>query len=390
MSVAGAAGDAFRTIRGRARCDRLTKRLAERLRPGDIAVIAHEDLDELAGESLARKKPAAVLNALDSATGRCLNGGPKALLRAGIPLLDRLGGELVERVAEGNEVLVEADTAWVNGAEFRGRLFTSDDFERAETQAKLVLRERLEDFVTNTLSYIRKEGHLLVGQPTLPPLTTEIAGRHCVVVCRSGEYEQDLRTIQPYIRERRPVLIAVDGATDGILSQRLHPGIIFGDMDSVSDEGLRCGAEIVVHAYPNGEAPGLGRVEKLGLEAKVFPCPGTSEDAALLLAYHGGADLLVSVGTRWSLEEFVGRGRKGMASTYLTRLRIASRLVDARGVSRLYRRPVGLWHLLGLALSGLLVVGVLMAFSPFLRGFLELLGAQVRMFWRAVGGLFSL
>jgi uncharacterized membrane-anchored protein len=188
----------------------------------------------------------------------------------------------------------------------------------------------------------------------------------------------------PYIKERRPVMVGVDGATDGILRSGLQPHIIFGDMDSISDDALKCGAEILVHAYPNGEAPGIERVKGLGLESLAFSCPGTSEDAALLLAYYGGAELVVSVGTRWSLEEFLGRGRKGMASTFLTRLKVASRLVDARGVSRLHRQPAGVWHLAGLAFSGLLVVVVIMFSSPFVRGFMELIGVQLRIVWRAL------
>lgn len=387
MSPAGRRESDSRSIHGRARADRLTKRLVDRLRPGEIAVIAHRDLDEVAGQALARKRPAAVLNALDSATGAYFNGGPGALLRVRIPLVDQLGEELLDRVNEGEDVWVERERVRVNGAEFRGRLFTPQHLEGAQRRAGLGLEGALEEFVANTLSYIRREGHLLVEHPPLPSLSAELSGRQCVVVCRSGEYEQDLRAILPYIRERQPVLIGVDGAADGLLRQGVRPQIIFGDMDSISDEGLRCGAEIVIHAYPSGEAPGLRRVEELGLQGKVFRCPGTSEDAALLLAYHGGADLVVSVGSCWSLEEFLGRGRKGMASSYLTRLRIASRLVDARGVSRLHRRLVGPWHLVALASSGLLVVGIIVAFSPFVRGFLELAGVQLGMVWRALGRL---
>lgn len=377
-------GRAPMTIAGRARIDRLTKRLVERLRPGEVAVIAHQDVDAAAGEALVGKRPAAVLNSLDSASGRYLNGGPELLLEAKVPLVDLLGEEFIERVGEGEQVVVEGERVRVNGREFTGRLFTRGHLAEAQGKARLAVDKRLEEFVTNTLSYIRREGHLLVERATLPVLKTQVSGRDCVVVCRSAEYERDLRAILPYLRERKPVLIAVDGATDGILRQGLRPQIILGDMDSISDEALKCGAEVVVHAYSNGEAPGLKRVEELGVPAEVFRCPGTSEDAALLLAYHGGADLLVSVGSRWSLEEFLERGRKGMASNYLTRLRVASRLVDARGVSRLHRRTAGVSQLVGLIFSGLLVAGVVLAFSPFVRGFLELALVQLRVFWRAV------
>lgn len=383
------AGNGLREVRGRARADRLTKNLVKRIRLGEIAVIAHEDIDAVAGETLVSKKPLAVLNAYDSASGKYLNGGPEALLQAGIPLVDLLGEPLMEKVKDGDEVSVVGERVLVNGAEFQGRVFSRDHLESAQVQARLNLEEGLQEFVNNTLSYISKEGHSLLERPSLPPLKTDIAGRHCVVVCRSGEHERDLRAILPYIRERRPVLIGVDGAVDGMLRQGLRPHIIFGDMDSISDQGLRCGAEIIVHAYSSGEAPGLKRVEELGLPAQVFRCPGTSEDAALLLAYHSGADLAVNVGSRWSLEEFLDRGRKGMASNYLTRLKIGARLVDARGVSRLHRRSVGFWHLAGLAFSGLLVVGVITAFSPFVRGYLELVGVEIRMGLRALANLLS-
>ncbi len=157
---------------------------------------------------------------------------------------------------------------------------------------------------------------------------------------RGYHYKEDLQTLRHYIREYRPVLIGVDGGADALIEAGHQPDLIVGDMDSVSDDALRCGAEIVVHAYRDGRAPGLERVRALGVEPVVFPATGTSEDVAMLLADDKGASLIVAVGTHVTLVEFLDKGRSGMASTFLTRLRVGGKLVDAKGVSRLYRARI--------------------------------------------------
>ncbi len=132
--------------------------------------------------------------------------------------------------------------------------------------------------------------------------------------------------------------------------------MIVGDMDSAGEQALRCGAELVVHSYPDGRAPGRHRLEELGLAFKLVPAPGTSQDVAMLIAAEKGARLIVSVGSQFNLVEFLDRNRKGMSSTFLTRLRIGEILVDAKGVSRLYQPRPGLTPLLVVIAAGLIAM----------------------------------
>ena len=158
-----------------------------------------------------------------------------------------------------------------------------------------------------------------------------------LIVVRGERHRRDLKALRAYIRDMRPLIVAVDGGADGVLEAGLKPDLILGDMDSASDKALACGAELIVHAYPDGRAPGCERLIEAGLPHTIVPAAGTSEDVAMLMAYEKGADLIVSVGAHFNLIEFLDRKRGGMSSTFLTRLRIGERLVDAKGVSRLYQ-----------------------------------------------------
>jgi uncharacterized membrane-anchored protein len=223
----------------------------------------------------------------------------------------------------------------------------------------------------------------------VPDITTVLDGRHALVVVRGYHYKEDLRTLRSYIREYRPVLIGVDGGADALIEEGHKPDLIVGDMDSVSDATLRCGAEIVVHAYRDGNAPGLERVRRLGVEPVVFPATGTSEDVAMLLADDKGAELIVAVGTHATLIEFLDKGRSGMASTFLTRLRVGGKLVDAKGVSRLYRSRIS-----NFSLALMLAVGLLALFAALWsttggRAFLQVVGARWDDLWSFVVGIFT-
>jgi uncharacterized membrane-anchored protein len=176
--------------------------------------------------------------------------------------------------------------------------------------------------------------------------------------------------LRPYIREFKPVLIGVDGGADALVEAGYTPDIIIGDMDSVTDDVLRCGAEVIVHAYPDGRAPGLARVHQLGVSAVTFPAAATSEDLAMLLADEKGASLLVAVGTHATLVEFLDKGRGGMASTFLTRLKVGGKLVDAKGVSRLYRQNISGSSLLLLVLSAIAAMASAVAVSTVGKAYL--------------------
>ncbi|KQS97625.1 putative cytokinetic ring protein SteA [Cellulomonas sp. Leaf395] len=376
-------------VAGPARVDPRTKALTKRLRPGDIAVIDHLDLDRVSAEALVACQPSVVLNAARSTSGRYPNLGPEILIEAGIPLIDDLGADVMA-VTEGHRLRI-VDASVYDGETLvaEGVLQTEASVAAAMEEARAGLSVQLESFAANTMDYLRRERDLLLDGIGVPDISTEIDGRHVLIVVRGYHYKEDLVTLRPYIREYRPVLIGVDGGADAILDAGWKPDLIVGDMDSVSDRALMCGAEVVVHAYRDGRAPGLARVEQLDVNHVVFPATGTSEDVAMLLADDKGAELIVAVGTHATLVEFLDKGRSGMASTFLTRLRVGSKLVDAKGVSRLYRNRISNLQLTLLVLSGLLALGVALASTAAGQTLIGLSGARIDDITSWFGGLFG-
>ncbi|MBM0235100.1 hypothetical protein JNW91_26840 [Micromonospora sp. STR1_7] len=358
-------------VLGTARLDRRTKRLVGRLRPGDIAVIDHVDLDRVAADSLVAVGVAAVLNAKPSVSGRYPNLGPEVLIAAGIPLLDDLGEGVFEQIREGDQVRIEGNTVFAGDEPVaHGSLQDAESVAKAMADAREGLSVQLEAFAANTMDYLRQERDLLLDGVGVPDIETQIQGRHCLIVVRGYDYKADLDVLRPYIREFKPVLIGVDGGADALVEAGYTPDMIIGDMDSVTDDVLRCGAEVIVHAYPDGRAPGLPRVNGLGVPAVTFPAAATSEDLAMLLADEKGASLLVAVGTHATLVEFLDKGRGGMASTFLTRLKVGGKLVDAKGVSRLYRQSISGSSLLLLVLSAIAAMASAVAVSTVGKAYL--------------------
>jgi uncharacterized membrane-anchored protein len=359
------------------RVDRRTKNLTKRLNPGEIAVIDHLDLDRVSAEALVAARPAAVVNAAASISGRYPNLGPEILLAAGISLVDDAGADLLEFVTDG-EVLRLHEGVLYRGdnAIAAGKIANAASIRASMAQARAGLSEQLKAFVANTMEHLEREHTVLLDPIAVPPLRTRLDGRHAMIVVRGPHYREDIAALRPYLREYRPILIGVDGGADALLEAGYLPDLIVGDMDSVSDKALACGAELVVHAYPDGRAPGMARLERLGRSAVVVPATGTSEDVAMLLADDGGADLIVAVGTHGNLEEFLDKGREGMASTFLTRLRVGSKLIDAKGVSRLYRSRISNVQLLLLLLAALITMIVVVVASPSGRAIMTTLGAR--------------
>jgi uncharacterized membrane-anchored protein len=378
-------------VAGTVRLDRRTKNLTKRLRPGDIAVIDHVDIDRVSADALVGCRVAAVVNAAPSISGRYPNLGPEILINAGIPLLDDVGREVFARLKEGeqvrldgNKLIAEDDTVVAEGvAQDRGTV------EVAMTEARAGLSTQLEAFAANTMEYMKRERALLLDGVGVPDVSTDMDGRHVLIVVRGYDYKEDLQALRSYIRDYRPVLIGVDGGGDALREAGYQPDMIVGDMDSVSDDTLTCGAEVVVHAYADGRAPGLSRVQDLGVEAVTFPATGTSEDIAMLLADEKGAKLIVAVGTHATLVEFLDKGRGGMASTFLTRLRLGGKLVDAKGVSRLYRSRISTAALVVLVLAAFLAIGSAIAVSAAGRVYLDLLLDQWNGFVFWLENLFS-
>ena len=358
----------------RVRVDKKTKHLTQRLQAGEIAVIDHADIDRIAAETLVAAAPSAVLNAAKSTTGRYPNMGPSIIVDAGITLIDDLGSRIMN-LKEGTKVTIEGNSVFQNGQLVaEGIQQTPGTIAADLEEARKGLSTQIEAFAANTMEYLRRERDLLLDGVGLPEVKTKFAGKHALIVVRGYHYQEDLRSLRPYIREYKPVLVGVDGGADAILEQGYTPDMIIGDMDSVSDQALRCGAEIVVHAYRNGKAPGTERLKREGIPHVVFPATGTSEDVAMLLADDKDAEMIVALGTHASLVEFLDKGRSGMASTFLTRLRVESKLVDAKGVSQLYQPRVSTWQTLLLALVGVGAVAISLAVTPVGQTFYGIVG----------------
>ncbi|HHT48864.1 MAG TPA: hypothetical protein GXZ98_06190 [Firmicutes bacterium] len=366
-------------IRGTARKDRKTKDLVKKLQPGEIAVINHPDLDQVAAESLIKAHVRCVVNASPSITGRYPNLGPELLLKAGIPLLDQVGADCFDALPEVGEVLIKAGGVYHQDQLLgTGPMLTAERIEQATAEAKKNLNQELAKFIQNTLEYALVEKDLVLGGLPLPPIRTDLEKKQVLIVVRGQNYRDDLKIIRSYIHEVKPVLIGVDGGADALREFCLQPDLIIGDMDSVSDQALLSGAELVVHAYPDGNAPGLKRLQELNLEAVTFPAPGTSEDIAMILAYEKGADLIVAVGTHSNMIDFLEKGRKGMASTFLVRLKVGSILVDARGVSKLYHRGIKGGQIFLICLAAFIPLFLVLSLNKFFWDWIRLLWLKLR------------
>jgi uncharacterized membrane-anchored protein len=364
---------------GTARLGRRTKHLTKRLAAGDVAIIDHVDLDRVSAEELVESGVRVVVNVAQSASGRYPNPGPLALVRSGIRLIDAPGAPLFDELADGDLITIRGSSVFRSGTRIAvGRALEERELESALHDQKARVDEALREFADNTMRYLRDEGQLLAEGVEFPPLKTRFRDRHALVIARGPGHKHDLRSVRPYVRDFKPVLIAVDGGADALLEAGHRPDVIVGDMDSVSDKALLSGAELVVHAYADGTAPGAVRLERLGLAYHAVEVPGISEDVAMLLAYEKGAELIVAVGTHFNLIEFLERNRSGMSSTFITRLRVGEILVDAKGVSRLVSRGTSaVGWLVVMALAGLAAIVVAILMSPALRHLIELLASDL-------------
>jgi uncharacterized membrane-anchored protein len=367
-------------IRGPVRLGRRTKDLVKRLGEEEIAVIDHADIDRIAAEDLVATGTRAVINVAESSTGRYPNTGPMVLARAGVRLVDAPSAPLFEELSDGDEVLIQDGEVRRNGSVLAsGRTIgLAEATEQLERQ-RARIDEALRAFAENTIAHAREEVELLTGKIEFPPVRTVFRGRHALIVVRGTTYRRDLQALRAYIEDTRPVLVGVDGGADALLEAGWRPDMVLGDMDSATDAALRSGAELVVHAYRDGHAPGSDRLDGLGLGAVVVPALGTSQDVAMLLAHENGAELIVSVGAHFNLTEFLDKNRAGMSSTFLTRLRIGETLVDAKGVSRLYNPGVSGRQMAIFLLASLILVVIVVLSSPALAELFDLIWLKIKV-----------
>ena len=351
-----------------ARIDKRTKNIVKRLRPGEVAVIDHTDIDKVSAESLIECRPAFVVNAACSITGNYPNLGPLMLVASGINILDETGQRVFECIKEGARVELFGNAIFLNGELVsRGTLLTLEEIELRIDDSKARLGKHLGDFAANTMELLEAEKEILLETVELPHMTTKFKGRQTLIVVRGSDYKRDLKALRTYIREIKPVLVGVDGGADALLEMGYKLDMVVGDMDSVSDKSLGCGAELVVHGYPDGGAPGKSRLDDMELPSTVFHYPGTSEDIAMLIAYEKGSELIAMVGGHNNLIEFLDKDRKGMASTFLVRLRVGATLVDAKGISQLYQTRIKAWHLVMMVIAALIVIAIVILLSEPVR-----------------------
>ena len=367
-------------IVGTVRLGRRTKDLVKRLRPGEIAVLDHLNIDRIAAEELVATGVRAVVNAAPSSDGRYPNAGPLLLVRAGVTLIDAEDDDPFELLEEGAEVTISAGVIGSDGREIlRGRVLDLAELESRLAVQRERVDEALAEFAENTVAHVRQETDLLTGAIEFPPTRTVFRDRQVLIVVRGEGHRSDLKALRAYIRDVRPVVVAVDGGAEGCLEAGLKPDVILGDMDSAGDAALCCGAELIVHAYPDGRAPGRERLLGMGLEHTLVPAAGTSEDVAMLMSFEKGADLIVSVGAHFNLIEFLDRNRGGMSSTFLTRLRIGEKLVDAKGVSRLYHPGSGLGPAPLFLAAFMILLAILVIASPALGDLVDLVWLKIKI-----------
>ncbi len=361
-------------IKAQVKRDRVTKNLTKRLTPGDIALISHRDLDEVAARSLVEKEVVGIINTEETISGKYPNRGPEVLMKEGIPIFEVENLEAVEGLNEGDIIEISKDSILKDGKIVARCIHLEDETIKGLLKKGFDnIEKELDAFIENTLEYAKKEKGLVTGSIKIPRVKTNFNNRHVLVVVRGQDYKQDFVTIKNYIDEVKPILVGVDGGGDALLEFGYTPDVVIGDMDSVSDNCLLSAKEVIVHAFRDGRAPGYERVKNLGIDPIIYPSPGTSEDIALLLAYENNADLIVALGTHTNMIDFLEKGRKGMASTFLTRLKVGDKLVDARGVNKLYGSDFNIKYLIVIIIAAFIPILILTLINPITRNFLKLL-----------------
>lgn len=378
-------------ITGVARVDRRTRELLRRISPGDIVVLDQLDLDRATADALVEAEIAAVVNASPSISGRFPNLGPEVVVGAGIPLIDGVGGEVLRRLKDGTKVRLHEGIVYLGERRIASGIEqTRESIADQMIEAKAGMSTQLEAFSANTIEFLRRERTLILDGVGVPEVRVPLRDRHVLVVAPGKGHATDLKALKKYIAEHRPVLVGVDAGADTLRELRYQPDIIVGDPSGIDAETLKSGAEVVVPAQPDGHAPGVTRIQDLGIGAVTFPASGNSEDLALLIADAHEASLVVTVGFQATLAEFLDHGRSGSnPSTFLTRLKLGTKLVDGKAVAALHRSRVSLGSVVLLVVAALVVVVVALLMSDVGSVYLDWIRDTWNSFTSWVKGLFA-
>lgn len=373
-------------VTGVARVDRRIDALLRRVGPGDIAVLDQVDLDRRTADALLAAQVAGVVNAAPSISGRFPNLGPEVLVGAGIALVDGVGTEALRSIKDGTKLRLHDGVVYAGQRELaRGTEQTPNSVADLMIESKSGLTAQLEAFSANTIEFLRHERTLILDGVGVPEVDVPIKNRQVLVVAAGYDYHTDLRALKHFITEYSPVLVGVEGGADALREAELRPDLIVGDPTQVGTSTLRGGAEVVIPAHPDGHAPGLERIQDLGIGAVTFPAVSNPEDLALLLADAHDAALVVTVGFQATLSEFLDRSRSSSnPSTFLTRLRLGSKLVDGKAVATLYRSRVSAGVVLLLVVAAVVAIAAALFVTGLGGAYLDLLAEPLSNAWQDV------
>ncbi|TXK83481.1 putative cytokinetic ring protein SteA [Paenibacillus sp. N3.4] len=324
--------------KGKVSAGEITKVLLRKLPIGRIVVLQHRDIDEVIAQELIDHKVKAIINCRETMSGTYPTQGPLLLLQHNIPIWDA-DLSAFDILVTDSDIAIYEESIVCKEQVIACKAFKREDWLHLHQLANAQAEHLLDQFIENTLTYAIREKKAVMSPIPQPSLRTDLEGKHVMIVSRGKGYKKDLLAAKAFIQQVRPILIGVDGGADALMESGYQPHIIIGDMDSVTDQALYSGADLIVHAYTDGQAPGMARIVELGLHAQIFPCFGTSEDAALLLAFENRAEWLVTVGAHTHMIDFMEKGRGGMGSTLLVRMKIGARLVDIKSMELLYQPP---------------------------------------------------
>lgn len=382
-------------VRGTARVDRRTSALVNRVGRGDVVVVDHVDLDRATAQELVDRQVVAVLNAGPMISGRFPSQGPKVLAAAGVVMVDELGPELFTVMRDGDQVRVDEGTVHARkDRTLEGRLLDAGVVEAQMLEAAAGLGHQLDSFTHNSTEFLRREQELLLHGEGVPVPSTKIADRPAVVVVAGEAYETELRSVRRFVAEQKPVLIGVDRAADALVKARLKPDIVVISADAHDDElpsaaTLKAARDVVLLVDRGASRTVAERFSKIGVQPLPFTSSATTEDAALILADAGEASVIVGVGMHATLSDFLDRQRAGLASTYLTRLKVGPRLVDAAAVPTLYSGRVRPRHLVALVLAGVLALGAAIGTTPVGQDWADRIGEETTSLIDTLQGKFS-
>jgi uncharacterized membrane-anchored protein len=355
-------------VHGTARVHRRTASALGRLHDGDIAVLDHLDMDRATAQSLVDAGVVAVVNAGPMISGRYPNLGPELLVEAGLTVVDNAGPAVFDRVKDGVALRIDGGDVFAGDTLVApARELTAEVVHAEMDRARSGLVAQLESFTHNSTEFLRREEDLLLHGHGVPRTATEMAGRAVVVAVRSHGWESELRGIKPFVREQRPVLIGVDRGADALVSAGHRPDVVVvtgGSDDLPTAAVLRKARDVVVLVQRGAPRTVTEPLERLGIRPLRFETTATTEDAALLLASASDASLVVGVGMHATLDEFLDSRRTGLASTFLTRLKLGPDLVDAAALPRLYDGAVRPRHLAGALAAGVLALAAAVSVTP--------------------------